>query len=96
MLKKVRCYRFARHAWLGSGNVDAIIVPPSFALRHRCSRNPLRCVGDVEMTASKFWWAGRQILALTWKYRWIMVVTELGTVQIYSWVVRFVGWRSGL
>jgi hypothetical protein len=33
-------------AWLGCGNVDVSAVPPSFALRHRGSRNPrFRCVG---------------------------------------------------
>jgi hypothetical protein len=33
-------------AWLGCGNVDATAVPPSVALRHRCSRNRrFRCVG---------------------------------------------------
>jgi len=61
---------FYQAAWLGCGNVDATAVPASFALRHRCSRNPrFRCVGlsrwphqSSDELAARFWlWRGNTV-----------------------------------
>jgi hypothetical protein len=79
--------------WLGCGNVDVTAVPPSCDLRHRCSRNPLfgRVGGcrDDRIKVLMSW-------PLDFNSDVEIPLTELGTVQIYSYVVRIVDWRSEL